>query len=145
LDMGTGLNSQIIGTSTFWRFEFFTGIILLSLTLPLNYFLTKTIGVTGPAISNLVAFTIYNFIRCMFLYRKLKMQPFSIKTVYTILLGAAAYIICYLLFNNKMGLEWIMIRSVLFILLFGGGAMLLKLSPDIFHVIDTVKNRVRKP
>ncbi len=41
VDMGTGVNSQIIGTSTRWRFEFFTGIILLSITLPLNYVLTK--------------------------------------------------------------------------------------------------------
>ena len=37
VDMGTGVNSQIIGTSTFWRFDFLTGIILLTLTLPLNY------------------------------------------------------------------------------------------------------------
>ncbi len=44
LDMGTGLNSQIIGTSTYWRFDFFTGIILLTVTLPLNYYLTKNNG-----------------------------------------------------------------------------------------------------
>jgi O-antigen/teichoic acid export membrane protein len=144
LDMGTGLNSQIIGTSTFWRFEFFTGIILLTLTLPLNYLLTKNMGVVGPAISNLIAFTIYNFIRCVFLYRKLKMQPFTIKSLYTILLAATGFIICYLLFNNKMGLEWIMIRSIIFIFIFGTGTYLLKLTPDLFHVIETVKSRIKK-
>lgn len=73
LDMGTGLNAQIISTSTYWRFEFFTGVILLTLTLPLNYFLTKHFGVIGPAISNLIAFTVYNFIRCVFLWRKTNM------------------------------------------------------------------------
>ncbi|HUR10209.1 MAG TPA: hypothetical protein VM012_02500, partial [Flavitalea sp.] len=36
IDMGTGVTSQIIGTSTFWRFEFFTGVILLAISLPLN-------------------------------------------------------------------------------------------------------------
>ena len=30
IDLGTGLNSQIIGTSNYWRFEFVTGIILLT-------------------------------------------------------------------------------------------------------------------
>jgi len=43
--MGTGVNSQIIGTSTLWRFEFFTGMILLAITLPLNYVLAKKLGV----------------------------------------------------------------------------------------------------
>ena len=55
VDMGTGVSSQIINTSTRWRFDFFTGIILLSITLPLNYILTKYYyGVMGPAIANLI-------------------------------------------------------------------------------------------
>jgi hypothetical protein len=33
VDMGTGLNSQIIGNSTYWRFEFVSGLILLALML----------------------------------------------------------------------------------------------------------------
>ncbi len=143
LDLGTGLNSQIIATSVFWRFEFFTGIILL-LTLPLNYFLTKTLGVIGPAISNLIAFTIYNFIRCVFLWKKMKMQPFNIKTLYTVLLGIVCYTICYFAFNRFSGIEWIIARSITFITLFGTGVIYLKLSPDVFHVIDVVKNRTRR-
>lgn len=144
LDMGTGLNSQIIGTSTYWRFEFFTGVILLAMALPLNYFLTKAIGVTGPAISNLIAFTIYNFIRCWFLWKKVRMQPFSRKTFYTLGLGAACYLVCHLLFSAHIGLGWIIARSAVYLLLFGAGAMLLKLSPDLFQVLDTIKNRLRK-
>ncbi len=41
LILGTGVNSQIIGTSTFWRFEFISGMVLLSLAVPLNYYLGK--------------------------------------------------------------------------------------------------------
>lgn len=144
LDMGTGLNAQIISTSTFWRFEFFTGVILLAMALPLNYILTKKIGVTGPAISNLIAFTFYNLIRCGFLWKKLRMQPFSIKSFYTVLLGIGAYTLCYLLFNRFMGIEWIIARSLTFIIVFGTGVFVLKLTPDLFHVLDSVKNRARR-
>jgi O-antigen/teichoic acid export membrane protein len=144
LDMGTGLNSQIIATSVFWRFEFFTGIILLALALPLNYILTKNLGVIGPAISNLIALTIYNSIRYTFLLRKMKMQPFTIKTLYTVLLGIVCFVICYYLFKEYQGIEWIITRSLMFIALFGAGVVLLKLSPDVFHVFDTVKRRIRK-
>jgi O-antigen/teichoic acid export membrane protein len=144
LDMGTGLNSQIIATSTYWRFEFFTGIILLSLALPLNYILTKNMGVIGPAISNLIALSIYNLIRGIFLWRKVKMQPFTIKSLYTVLLGIASYAVCYYAYRNQLGLGWIIARSATFILLFAGGVVLLKLTPDIFHVFDTVKRRIRR-
>lgn len=144
LDMGTGLNSQIISTSIYWRFEFFTGIILLSLALPLNYFLTKSMGVVGPAISNLIAFTIYNFIRCTFLWKKMKMQPFNMKTFYTIIAGIVCYTLCYFLFSKYMGIEWIIARSATFILTFGAVVYFLKLTPDLLHVIGSFKNRARR-
>lgn len=146
LDMGTGLNAQIIATSIYWRFEFFTGIILISLVLPLNYFLTKTYGVIGPAIANLISFTIYNTIRCVFLYRKYKMTPFSIKSLYTVLLGLAVFALCYFLFNDRQGFLWIVIRSSMFIILYSSAAFLLKISPDLYPVLLTIgdKLRVRK-
>jgi O-antigen/teichoic acid export membrane protein len=144
LDMGTGLNAQIISTSTFWRFEFFTGIILLSLSLPLNYVLTKKFGVIGPAISNLIAFTVYNFIRFVFLWRKLGMQPFNKNSAYTVLLGIAGYAVCYFLFDRFMGLQWIIARSTTFIAIFGAGVYFLKLTPDLFHVIDSIRKRAKR-
>jgi O-antigen/teichoic acid export membrane protein len=142
VDMGTGVNAQIIGTSTLWRFEFFSGIILLSLALPLNYFLAKTFGVIGPAISNLIAFTIYNAIRYFFLWKKYKMQPFTIKSFYTLLLGLAGYFICYYLFHDKLGFWWIVLRSSAFCLIYVSGVLLLRISPDIEPVWNTVKKKI---
>ena len=144
LDMGTGLNAQIISTSTYWRFEFFTGLILLSLTLPLSYLLTKNLGVIGPAISNFIAFTIYNVIRCIFLWRKVKMQPFNAKTFFTIISGVVCFFVCYLLFNKYTGLGWIITRTVAFILMFGSSVYFLKLTPDLFHVMSAVRKRAKK-
>ncbi len=141
MDMGTGVNAQIISTSTFWRFEFFTGLILLSLALPLNYFLTKKFGVTGPAISNLIAFTIYNFIRCLYLWKKVNMQPFNFKTMLTIISGIACYTICYFLFKSYSGLEWIIARTAVFATIFGACIYFMKLTPDLFHVLSSVKRR----
>ncbi|MBL7698364.1 MAG: lipopolysaccharide biosynthesis protein [Chitinophagaceae bacterium] len=143
LDMGTGLNAQIISTSTYWRFEFFTGLVLLALTMPLTYLLTKKYGVTGPAISNLITFTIYNTVRCAFLWKKTKMQPFSTKTFLAIIAGVGAYAVCYLLFAEKRGIEWIISRSLAFIALYGAAVYFLKLTPDLLHVIDSVKRRKR--
>jgi O-antigen/teichoic acid export membrane protein len=143
VDMGTGVNSQIIGTSTYWRFDFYTGIILLSLTLPLNYILTKYYyGVMGPAIANLITFTIYNAIRYWFLIKKFNLQPFTAKTIYTIILGIAAYYCCYFLFNNVHGFIGLFGRSIAFLLLFIGGTFVFRLSPDVVPVWHTFQKKL---
>lgn len=142
VDMGTGLNSQIIGTSTFWRFDFASGMILLTLTLPLNYILAKEMGAIGPAIADLFSFGIYNFTRYMFLYRKFDMQPFTRKSLYTLILGVLTYYICHALFAGLSGYAGLFTRSIVFIGLFGGGVLALRLSDDIIPVWKTIKKRL---
>ena len=142
VDMGTGVNSQIIGTSTRWRFEFSTGVILLLITIPLNYILTKYYyGVLGPAIANLISFSVYNTIRYWFLKTKYGLQPFTKHSVFTLLLGAACFAVCYFLFYKQHGLGWIMIRSLVFFTLYAGGTLILGLSADIAPVWNTVLKR----
>jgi len=142
IDMGTGVNAQIIGTSTFWRFDFISGMVLLACTLPLNYFLAREMGIVGPAISNLISFTLYNLIRYLFLYRRFNMQPFTIKTVYTLLLAAASYLLTYSIFNEFRGIEWILLRSVVFCSLFISGTVALRLSPDVQPVFTSLLKRL---
>lgn len=145
IDMGTGLNSQIIGTSALWRFEFITGIIILAISLPLNYILAKKLGVVGPAIATLLAAVIYNAIRYTFLLRKFNMQPFNIRTVFTLLLALGGYWTAHLLFSEKTGIPGMVIRTAFFIIIYCGGALLLKLSPDIIPVWNTLKKKIPIP
>ncbi len=142
VDMGTGLNAQIIGTSTFWRFDFATGLILLSISLPLTYVLTKSMGITGPAIANLISFSTYNLIRFLFLFKRFGLQPFDKKTMLTLLVAAGTYIICILLFSTGHGLIWIILRSFVFIAIYLTATVGLQLSPDILPVWKTFKKRI---
>ncbi len=141
VDLGTGVNSQIIGTSTFWRFEFFSGVVLLSLAIPLNYFLVKKFGIIGAGYSNLISFTVYNTIRIIFLERKFNMHPFSFKTVYAIILAFICYMICYFLFLELHGFWGMVIKSTVFIIFYGGSVIYFNLSPDVSPVWTNVKRR----
>lgn len=143
IDMGTGVNSQIIITSTFWRFEFITGLILLSLTLPLNFELTRYFGILGPALSTLFSLTVYNTIRYFYLLKKFKMQPFNSKTIFTLLLAISMYLITNILFNNFHGFWAMVIRSMFYLAGFIAAAVLFRLSPDILPVWGTIKKRLR--
>lgn len=142
IDMGTGVNAQIITTSTYWRFDFVTGVLLILITLPLNYFLAKHLGVIGPAIANLIAMIVYNSVRYIFLYRKFGLQPFTIESVYPLLLAMAGYVVCWWLFADQQGILWIFLRSLLFIVIYLAGILMLKVSPDIIPVFQTVLKRL---
>ncbi|MBB1284159.1 polysaccharide biosynthesis C-terminal domain-containing protein [Flavisolibacter sp. BT320] len=143
IDMGTGVNSQIIGTSSFWRFEFISGLVLLGLMLPLNFFLTRSLGMYGPALANLISFTVYNIIRFLFLYRKFGMQPFTRKTLYTLLMAGACFLLAYLPFRDFTGLHWLVIRSLVFLIPFAFFTVLWKLSEDVNPIWQTLKKRIK--
>ena len=143
IDMGTGLNTQIIASSNYWRFEFYSGMILLAIALPLNWKLTQIFQIQGPAITNLIAFTIYNSIRFVFLYRKFGMQPFDIKTVWTLLLAGGCFFITLNLFDAYQGFGWMVLRTSFYLVLFIAGMITLKLTPDLQPVVATIRKRLR--
>ena len=78
----------------------------------------------------------------LFLWKKFKLFPFTIKSVYTILLAATCYAICYFAFGNLHGLTGLVLRSLAFILLYGGSIIWFRLSPDIYPVIETIRKKI---
>lgn len=142
VDMGTGVNAQIIATSTYWKFEFICGVILLSLIAPLNILLVSHYGIVGAGFSNLIAYTIYNAIRIVFLWKKFNLQPFTIKTVYALVISLVCYLICYLLFHNLHSWLSLFVTTGVYVTLFGAATVYFNLSPDVLPVWQTVKKRL---
>ena len=143
IDAGTGVNSVIIATSTLWKFEFYTNVILLGLRIPLAYIFIEKYGIVGPAYAELISQIVYNFIRFEFLRRKFKMQPFNTETLLTVILGVAAITATYFLFNSMDGWSGIFIRSTLFSSVLIGGMFLLRLTPDAMQLVDVAKTRIQ--
>ena len=141
IDLGTGVNAQIIGTSVFWRFEFLSGIILFLAHNPLSYFLVKQFGIIGAGYSNVISFTIYNVIRIIFLQRKFNMHPFSNKTIYSIMIAFVCFALCYYTFRNFHGFFAMVLKSSVFTALYGGAIIYFDLSPDVLPVWDSIKKR----
>ncbi len=143
IDLGTGVNAQIIGTSTSWRFELISGAILLTFMLPLTYILAKQFDIMGPALANLISITIYNIVRITFLWKKFKLFPFTIQSVYTVFVAAVCYVVCHFAFLQVHGFWGLVLRSIVFVTLYGTATIYLRLSPDIVPVINSIKKRLR--
>lgn len=143
IDAGTGVNSVIITTSTLWKFEFYTNVVLLALRIPLAYFFIEKYGIIGPAYAEIISQVVYNFIRYDFLRRRFGMQPFNTETLYTVLLGVTAVAATYFIFSGMEGWMGIIIRSALFSGILIAGIFLLKLTPDAMHLIGVAKTRIQ--
>ena len=134
IDSGTGVNATIIGTSTLWKFEFATGVVLLAVRIPLVYIFIKKYGLVGSACAELISQVIYNFIRYEFIRRKYNMQPFSIQTLYSLLLGISAYFLVQFLLKDTAGWIGILLRSALFSGIMIAGVFTFKLTPDAMQL-----------
>ncbi len=144
IDAGTGLNAMVINTSTFWRFDFYSGVTLLALRLPLTYYLIKNYGIIGSAFAELTAYSVYNFIRFEFLRRKFNMQPFTLKTLYSLFLGVGAYAFCYFLLKDIHGWTGLILRGTTFSAIMILGIFYCKLTPDAGQMLDNFLKRIKR-
>jgi O-antigen/teichoic acid export membrane protein len=117
IETGTGVNAQILGTSTYWRFELWTSLLLTALIIPLSYFLTVEYGIIGPALAILISFSIYNAIRFWFLWKKFNLQPFTFKTIEVIVGAVLFYFLVNTLLASMEGLLGLILRTSIFIIL----------------------------
>ena len=142
IETGTGVNGQIIATSTYWRFELWTSLLLTIMIIPLSYYLTTTMGIIGPAISNLISFSCYNLIRIFFLWKKFGMQPFSNKTIELLGIACIAYWLAIFIAPSSPSIFGIILRLSLFSLLFLPVFYWRRISPDVEPVMANLLKRV---
>ena len=134
IDAGTGVNGTIIATSTFWKFDFFSGVVMLALMIPSNYFLIKEYGIIGSAYAQIISMTVYNFIRWEFLRRKFNMQPFTLKTLYTLLWSLGSFLLVYYAMQSLAGWLGLFARAISFSVLMIAGVFWLRLTPDALQL-----------
>jgi len=142
IDLGTGVNGQIIGTSLYWRFDFFTNVLLTLMAFPLNFILITHFGIIGAAFSNLIALTIFNAIRFGFIYKKYGWQPYSFAHVKVILVSMVAFGAVYAIpFIMNIYVDTI-IRTLLFALLFIPAMLRMKVSEEFNSTAQKMLNKV---
>lgn len=92
IDMGTGINSSIIVSSKYYRYDGYFMIIILLLTILSNYILIPIYGIAGSALATAITMATYNLMRWLFIYFKYQMQPYDINTVKLLLIAVLAFL-----------------------------------------------------
>ncbi|WP_160714193.1 oligosaccharide flippase family protein [Chitinophaga solisilvae] len=131
IDMGTGLNSQLLSTSRWWRFDLYSSGILLALSVPLNVVLIEKYGLDGTGYAALLSMFVFNTVRCLFIWKKFGLLPFTAATGKAILIAISAWLAAVWLPAAPSALADICLRGALFAVVFIGGILLFRVSGDI--------------
>ncbi len=141
VDLGTGLNSHLLLSSKHWRIEFITNVFLVLMAGLLNYLLVRRYGIIGSAWATLIAFSVYNTVRFLLIWKLFKMQPFTWANALAIVIAAAAYLICRLVPAMPNIYLDVVVRTLLFSLGYGLPVLGFRLSEDINGFVNRLLRR----
>ena len=142
-NMVSGLNGSIIVNTKYFKYDLITNIFLVILTIVLNYVFIKVLnlGINGAAMATALSIFCYNFIKLLIIKVKMDLQPFSIKTLYTLILLYIVFFIVNLFPVLDIPLLSIIFRSILIFLFFIPFMIRLELSEDINNIIYNLINK----
>ena len=142
VDLATGLNTQILLLSRYWKIEFLTNILLVALSIPLNYWLTKRYNVMGPAYGNLIALCIFNGTRFVLIWKLFRLQPFSAAHIKAMAIGGGCLMLAGLIPDTGTMVMNVLFQSVVFLPVFILLVLRLRISDDINELALALWRRI---
>jgi len=131
IHMLTGLNATILVTSRAFRYDLLFNLLLLLLAFGLNYWLIPRYGINGAALATAISMVAYNLLRVGFVYALERIHPFSWSLLAVLGVGVGASLVNLLIpFMHHFLLDMVL-RSLIFALLYGGAILALGISPDV--------------
>ena len=119
IDMLFGPSSEIIVLSNYYKFNIVLLIFLAFVVVLSNNFLIPMYGINGAAIGAAAALIIFNSIKYIFIYVKLKMQPFTSSTLKVVAISFATFGLNYLLPKLHLPFVDMLVRSSIITVFFG--------------------------
>ncbi|MEZ5041397.1 MAG: oligosaccharide flippase family protein [Saprospiraceae bacterium] len=133
IDMGTSVNNPIINFSPYYRFGLYAILALGIFNIFTNLFFIKILdmGIVGVAMATLVALTLYNLIKLIFIYRKFGIQPFSWLTLKLLAIAGLAFLAGYFWPSSNNSLLDIILRSSVVVVIYLPLVIYFRISEDL--------------
>jgi len=138
-NMATGLNGEIIINSKYYRYDLYTSVFLVFVTIATNFVLIQKYEINGAAMATGISIILFNLIRLILIKAKMKMHPFSLKTIYTVLILVMIYFSLGYLPNSSFAFVDIIWKLLAVLMIFIPAMLYLNLSEDITLFIKELK------
>ncbi|MBO6794881.1 MAG: oligosaccharide flippase family protein [Balneolaceae bacterium] len=142
-DMATGANGQIIISSPFYKFDFYSSIFVIVVAIILNFLLIPIYGILGAAVATSISIIIGNITRVVYVWLKFRLQPFSIKILWITILGLLLLFISLQIEEHENYLIDIGIRSVSLLIVYVFAIWKFKISDDVNKLINSLVTHSR--
>jgi O-antigen/teichoic acid export membrane protein len=144
ISMAGGLSSQVITLSDHYRFNGLFVIIYLILTVSLNIYLIRSIGIVGAALAAMLSMLVYTILKFIFIYKRFNIQPYNWNHLKIILIGGGSYLIGNA-FSYPSGLiPNILLKTLLFGLIYISVNYFLISSEDFNDIINKYLKWIRR-
>ena len=97
--LALGTNGAILTNSKYYKVFFYFSIAMALSVIILNKWLIGLMGINGAALATLLVVLVFSSFKILYVHRKLRMQPFSSKTLLVLLIVLAFY----------LGFSWIVL------------------------------------
>lgn len=144
-DIATGLNTEIILYSKWFRFAtlFIVGSAIVGFLL--NLWLIPLYGFTGAAIATALTTLLYSISRMTFVWLKFDILPFTLKTGQVALILVILYLVTLFVpdYNRTVfsAMAMLVLRSGIIVILFGILIIGFKVSLEINELVDGLKRK----
>jgi O-antigen/teichoic acid export membrane protein len=142
-DAVTGINSAILGNSKYYYYSLFFIFLLATLSIVNNLLLIPRYGIMGAAIATSISIFLFNACMVLFVWWKLKVQPFSRNTIKSI--SAILVVLALNFFLMELENPWFdaAFRSTITLVVFALIIYFLKASKDINDLAEKAVMKIR--
>lgn len=150
IDMVTGINTEIIAFSKYYRVNLYMLILLSVLTISSNYILIPLFGMYGIALATLISMFFFNAAKLIFIYKKLKIHPFSKTMLWAILIALITLVTAlwipsfsFEFMDNKfLPIITIAIKGIIVTIIYFALLWKFNISEDINKIINNVFKKI---
>ncbi len=143
-DVVLGNNNSIIFNSKYYKMVLILGVLLVFVVVGLNLIFIPKYGINGAALATLIAIGLYSLAKLLFVVLKMKLFPFTKKTIVSFALTIVSFGVFYFWDFSFHPFVNIILKSILVSIFYLGLSYYLKISSDINFVMNSVFKRILK-
>lgn len=134
-----GSNNAILFNSQYYRVVVWLGVLLAIATIVFNLIFIPIFGMDGAAFATFLAMVLYNIFKLLFVHKKFKVQPISMKTIVLTVIIVVSVLVFYFWEFPFHPLTNIVLKSVLICLSYVLLVLKFQISEDIIAVLRAYK------
>lgn len=134
-DMAASVNDQIIVYSNYYKFSLVSMLCLGVLNVILNYYFIAilNLGILGAALATSISLLLFNLIKFIFIWSKMRIQPFTTDTLRLTMLAALVWLVVWFIPFTHLGIVNLIFKGIIIVILYVPAVYYLRIS-DQFNL-----------